>query len=84
MEPISKYLRRFQKTLITASSSEDSFREAVELVLRTDMGFFSLSQKGDTLFLRASPTVKNAILLNEKKILNEFKIRSGLSFLSIK
>jgi hypothetical protein len=84
MEPISKYLKRFQKVIITASSTENAFRSACELVLGSDIGFFTLSQKGDILFIRATPTAKNAILLNQKKILNEFKLRSGLSFSSVK
>ncbi len=84
MEPISNYLKKFQKVLITAGSTENAFRQAAELILKGDIGFFSLSQKGDTLFIRATPMVKNAILLNQKKILNEFKIRSGLSFETIK
>ncbi|MFZ3020428.1 MAG: hypothetical protein WA051_02865 [Minisyncoccia bacterium] len=84
MEPISNYLKRFQKVLITASSTESAFREAAELVLNGDIGFFTLSEKGNVLFVRATPIVKNAILLNEKKILNEFKLRSGLFFSEIK
>ncbi len=84
MEPISKYLKRFQKIVITADSTERAFREACELTLKLDIGFFSLSVRGSTLFLRATPATKNAILLNQEKILSEFKMRSGLSFSVIK
>ncbi|HEY9586322.1 MAG TPA: hypothetical protein VJJ27_01620 [Candidatus Paceibacterota bacterium] len=84
MEHLSKYLKRFQKIVVSAKGTEESFRRATELVLGDDIGFFSLSQKGNTLFVRATPTAKNAILLNQQKILSEFKTRSGLSFTSIK
>ncbi len=84
MEPIGNYLKRFQKIVISADSTERAFREASELILKNDIGFFTLSQKGNTLFIRASSSVKNAIILNEERILKEFKMRSGLSFTTIK
>ncbi len=83
MEPIGNYLKKFQKLVISADSTERAFREASELILKNDIGFFTLSQKGDILFIRASSSVKNAIILNKEKILKEFKMRSGLSFRTI-
>ncbi len=70
--------------MMAAGSTEQAFREAAEFVLGHDIGFFSLSQKGSILFLRATPLVKNAIILNKEKVLKEFKLRSGLSFATIK
>ncbi len=84
MEPISQLLKRFQKMVVMSQSTQDAFRDACELVLKNDIGFFSLSIKGDKVFVRATSTTKNAILINQKKILSEFKIRSGLSFSEIK
>ncbi len=84
MEPISKFLERFKKVLVTAQGTEDSFRQAAELVIGVDIGFFSLTQKGNILMIRATPAAKNAILMKQDKILEEFKVRSGLSFSEIK
>lgn len=79
MKDIGDLLNRFKKSLDKDVGMREAVAECVKEILKFDIRLQDVTLKADTIRIKTSPAKRNAIKLEEAKILSQIRLRTKLN-----